>query len=196
MSGVLGQGRPTTRWGYAPRTISPRVRTALQLYETGIAKTKKQASVMAGLHPNTLTVYTSPNNAHAQIRFAPIREKARELMLDNIKDASELIDKASFEAVKELYGMMKLAKDEEIRYKAAVDLADRGPKTSKIQKVHRTGADFSLGGDDVALLVSALRISNSRSMEGIEGDFVTVDDTPPPPPSPIPLLKTPSDQPG
>jgi hypothetical protein len=139
---------------------SPRVRMAARLYATGACKTKKEASALAGLHPNYLTMLTGQ-----AIGSEPVKRLVNDLteMLDDETVAtSVIIHKLGRQAIKRISQLM-YSDSEHISLKAAQDLADRAPDTSKTQKVSIDS--FTLSGQDAKELAAALVESATRSAQ-------------------------------
>ena len=152
---------------------------AIRLYESGIVPTKGKAALAAGL--SKASFYIKYRARNKDPRHRAIAERTKAMIEDKIVNMTEHLDKVSAEAIGELRTMMKnSAVSEMIRYKAAVDLADRGPRTSKIMKVQST--QFSLNGQDVKELASALVAAKEARLsttDGLSGDCVkTPADTP------------------
>jgi hypothetical protein len=145
---------------------SPRVRMALRLYQTGACKTKREASELAGLHPNYLTMLTSPNGGSE-----PVKRLANDLsqMLDDETiDTSIIMRKLGRKALGKLASLMD-SDNAHVSFKAAQDLADRAPETSKTQKVHLD--TFSLSGQDAKEIAAALVEASKHSP--IRQDVIT-----------------------
>ncbi len=160
--------------GFAHKTsISPRVRIACRLFSSGAAKTKRQASEMAGLHPQTLSVYR--DSPQVRNLVASIDERIEQGILDIAKLRAEL-------GVRALRNIAEVMEDTslkaEIRLKAAVDLADRSTETSKVIK-HEVETSPLLTGKSVDALRAAL-LESARAREvfaaAAEGNYVTTND--------------------
>jgi hypothetical protein len=134
------------------KPLSPRMRNAVRLYSTGIAGTKYEAAKMAGLHPGTFYVVTSPAVADGQVNR--LMTQTDQLVQDETIDTRRLLDILGRKAIGKIANLMNSAAKEEVQLKAAVDLADRGSDTSKIQK-HQVES-FTLRGADVAALTEAM----------------------------------------
>ena len=126
-------------------SLTPRVAHALRLYSMGTAPTKKKAAEMVGLTPATLYGVTGAFNGNNLARrflddtSAQIHERAI--------DVGALLHRLSIEAIGTIDKIRRDGTTEDIRLKAAIDLADRGPQTGKIQK-HQVES-FTLAGKDV-----------------------------------------------
>jgi hypothetical protein len=127
--------------------LSPRVRLAARLYATGLAN-KKQASEAAGLHPAYFGMLSN-RNGHMQNLLAQLDQ---ELMSDTV-DMNKALTRLSRIAVGRIAGLMDSDK-QDIALKAAIDLADRGPETQKVQRLEI--ASFTMDGKDVEALAAAL----------------------------------------
>ena len=130
-------------------TIHPRVRTALHLYATAQEPTQYAASTAAGLHPNYLTSLLHKN---------PIVQQEYQRMIDGVEekaiDMGVLLHKLSVKALGTIETMMDTSGKDEVRLKAAIDLADRGPLTSKIQR--HTVDTFTVSPEDAQMIASAM----------------------------------------
>lgn len=88
-------------------------------------------------------------------------------------DLSVLIQKLSEKALARMEQLMEGAGKEEIQFRAAQDLLDRNPETSKTHKIQSMG--LSLSGQDVQALVKAMTSSAGMKEEFAEaatGDYV------------------------
>lgn len=140
------------------QTVSPRVRLAARLYATGAAKTKKEASEMAGLHPNYLTMLTSENGSE---KVKSLINDVDTLVADESIETSKLIRILGRRALGKIGGLME-SQNEHVALKAAQDLADRSPDTSKTQKVQVES--LTLDGEDVRELTKAM-LESARERE-------------------------------
>lgn len=109
--------------------LTPRVRRGLALYASAAVKTKREASAVVGLHPHYLTMLTNYN---------PLAQAELRRLMDSVDDANldmtKLLHKLSIAALDTIASTMSHGSSEALRLKAAQDLADRGPQTSKVQK--------------------------------------------------------------
>lgn len=164
------RGRPP---GQSP--ISPRVKLAARLYASGAVATKVEASEAAGLHPSYFTLITSPGNTQFRPEVAELMDEIDQQIHDKTVDMSTVLQAVGREALSRMRGLMKESRNEAIVVKAAADLLDRSPETSKIQK-HQV-ASFAVSGDDAKLLASAMvRSAQARAQfaEVTQSDFVRV----------------------
>lgn len=143
-----------------PEKLTPRARAALRLYATG-KLTQKQAARIIGIHP----VYVS-----RLVREHP--EYLEQQMSLHDRDVQDYIRQLSIRALEKLEELMEHG-SEPVQLKAAMDLADRGAETSKVQR-HQV-ASFSLGSQDAKDLIRALLESTSSPSSP---------SSPPPNPSP------------
>lgn len=178
----LRAGRPPGRVGCSPP--SPRVRLAVKLYESGVVPTKGRAADVVGLSRSRF--YVQYRRGHKDIGLVQEAQRMKTMIEEKIVDVSKFLDETSIDAVRELRVMMKNAAiSEVVRLKAAIDLADRGSKTSKIQRIQ--ASSYSMDGKDVkelALALVAAREARLGNDEGIEGDVVKVVDVK----EPMPVL--------
>ena len=137
---------------------SPRVKMAARLYATGACKTKREASRVAGLHPNYLTMLTQPSGGSESVKHIVNETDA---MLENeAVEESVILRKLGRQALKALAGLLH-SDNLHVRFKAAQDLADRSPHVAKTQKVQIES--LTLSGQDVQELARALTESHKRS---------------------------------
>ena len=163
-------GRPP---GRAP--ISPRVRLAARLYQSGAVASKREASEAAGLHPSYFSLVSSPNHHLYNPEVTELMDEIDRQIQDKTVDMSAVLQTLGREALSRMRQVMKESKNEAIVVKAAADILDRSPETSKIQK-HQV-ASFSVSGDDAKLLAAAMvRSAQAREQfaEVASGDFVRV----------------------
>lgn len=111
------------------KSLSPRVKRAIALYGTTACKTKRESSATVGLHPAYL---------HMLIKQNPLaQEELRRVMMEvdtATLDIGKLLHAMSIKALAKIHSTMEEASSEALRFKAAQDLADRGPQTSKVQR--------------------------------------------------------------
>lgn len=155
------------------RPLSPRVKLALRLYVMGAAKTKKEAAAMAGLQYSSLaTIRRDPQ----VLRF--MEELDAEIAAEAV-NTSELLKRLGRRAIRNIAGFMESeAVKDEVRFKAAQDLADRSPETSKVLKVH-SEATLTMSPEDVLRLRAAMLDGAQNKIlyaEAAEGNFVKVND--------------------
>lgn len=152
----FGRGRPATGWRHPTRNEyvqdmepSVRVRRGLWLYLSGACPTKREASMAAGLHPNTLTIMMNGSEPTKRLA-ATIQERIE----DQAEDMSTLMRVVGRKAVSRLLTLMDTSGSERIQLEAARDLADRSPETQKSQRIEV--ADLTLGGQDAKAIAAAL----------------------------------------
>lgn len=131
--------------------VSPRVRLAAKLYATGATKTKAEASRLAGLNPNTLTVL-SGRYGNPKVRML-LQDLERKIEAGTIETAQAL-QVLSKRAVLKMAQLMEYSDRQDIQLKAATELADRCPDTQKTQQIQAT--TFTLGSDDAREIAKAL----------------------------------------
>jgi hypothetical protein len=136
--------------------LSPRVKLAARLYATGLAN-KREAAEAAGLHPQYFTALTNVNDPVKRL----LSKLDEELMSDTL-DMNKALKLMSRKAIGRIYSLMETSPKDDIALKAAIDLADRGPETQKIQRVEVSA--FSLDGRDVQALADAL-VESARTKE-------------------------------
>lgn len=149
-------------------TLSPAVARALDLWTTGAVKTKKEAAEAVGLHKQTLYLNSRSPAGRAYV------ETAHTIIQDRAIDTSVLIEKLARRGIEVIAGLMEDAEKEDIRFRAAQDLADRGRETAKTQKL--SIESYTISNRDVSALAQAMVASaNLREQfpEAAEGNFLT-----------------------
>lgn len=129
---------------------------ATMLYASGVAATKREAALAAGLAPQTF--YMSSTMSEPTQR---LHNEIQELIADESVRTSAILEKLGRRAIGTIAQLMETGKDE-IKLKAAQDLADRTPDTQRTQQV--VVPTFSLAATDVAALAAAL-VESSRERE-------------------------------
>jgi hypothetical protein len=164
-------GKESWRARFADRKISPRVRLAAKYYNSGIAKTLREAAHLACLHPGTLYAMNASNNEE----FNRISGEAAKNADIATGDISAVLQRLGRNALITIEDLRAKSESEAIRLKAAIDLADRSPETSKVQKMQVQ--TISMDGKDVEALTKALVESEHVQRDFKEvtvGDFVKV----------------------
>lgn len=128
--------------------LRPRARMALRLYVHAAVPNLTQAAKAVGLNPRYLA---KVSRSQAGQEFM---KTAHELINDTALDTNQLIQKLSRRAIEVIGTTMEDASSEALRLKAAIDLADRGPETSKIQK-HQVES-FTLGSADAKAIAESM----------------------------------------
>ncbi len=159
---------------YAHRKISPRIRLAAKYYNSGIAPTLGEAARLAGLHPGTLYAMNVSDNEEYK-RIGDQAAKNADIATGEISIVLQRLGRNALQTIEDL--RINADKDE-TKLKAAIDLADRSPETSKIQKLQVQS--ISLDGKDVEVLTRSLVEAaevQGRFTDATTGDYVKV--TPP-----------------
>jgi hypothetical protein len=162
---------------YASQTdknyLAPRVRMGLRLFVHCAVPSMKMAAEAVGLAPSYLS---KMSRTPAGVEFM---ETAHAMIQQTALTTSALIDKLSRRAIEVIATQMEDASSEALRLKAAIDLADRGSETSKVQK-HQVES-FTLGSEDARLIAAsmvsaaAVRKANSDLVHN-NFDRVSLDD--------------------
>lgn len=155
-------------------TVKPssRVKIAAALYGSGAARTKKEASTMAGLSPQYLSMLTASGNEAVNQLVSDTQRR----VLDHSVDTSTVMIELGRKALATIAGIMEAPTNQVVQLKAAIDLADRSPETSKVAKIAAT--TLTLDGEDAQRLAEALVQSaavRSKFVGVHSGDFVRVD---------------------
>jgi hypothetical protein len=157
------------------KELSPRVKLATRLYKTGFAKTKGEAADLAGLNRQTFYLLST-----TEIQVAELAAKIDQELQDESIDTGRLIKQLGRKALHKIDSVMSnpLVKFE-TQLKAAQDLADRSPETSKVVNINAR-VETPLSDDQVAALRRAMiEAANLRDKfsAAAEGSFVTVTDS-------------------
>jgi hypothetical protein len=164
---------------------SPRVRNALRLYVTGACRTKREASIAAGLHPHYLTMLTAPGSGSDPAK--QMMEEIHTLMNDKTVDMSVVIQKLGRVGLGTMAKLAVMGGNERIQLDAAKSLADRSPETAGVQKIQVDG--LSIASMDAQALADAL-VESARLREQYshiaEHGLIEVDVTQGAPPDAVP----------
>lgn len=155
------------------RSPSPRTRLAVRLHAAGIG-TKREVAKALGLHPGTMYLMTMPSINNPEVRS--IQQRIDSMLEDETVEMGKVLRVAGRRAVGKIVHTMEQASSEGLQFKAAQDLADRNPETSKTQKI--AVASFSLGADDAKELARAMVDAakvREQFPEPASGDYIKVD---------------------
>lgn len=158
----------------AGRTI-PRIRHAARLYASGAVKTKQEAAEAVGVNPSYFNIVTQPGHARSKPEIIALMDDIERSIHDKTVSLSSVIENVSREAVSEMRDLLNHSQNEAIRLKAASDILDRNPETSKTQK-HQLSS-FSLGSEDAKSLAAALVKSAEAQRlyaQAAAGDYVRI----------------------
>jgi CRP-like cAMP-binding protein len=134
--------------------VSPRVRMAALLYASGAAKTKGHAARAAGI---TKEYFVNMSNLNGETRR--IINEMQEMILDESVATSAILQKLSRRAIGKLADLMDSPVDA-VAFRAAQDLADRGPETQKTQRFQVDA--LTISGQDVQAMCAAM-VESARS---------------------------------
>lgn len=155
--------------------VGPRARLAARLYGSGAVPSKKAAAEAVGMSPTYFSALTNPNNNLYSPEVSAIVDEVEAKIKDKAIEMSAVMQAVGREALLTQYKLMKDTKNEAIKTKAASDLLDRNPETSKVHKVQST--NFTLGSNDAKLLADALtKAASVREQFGDAalGDYVRI----------------------
>lgn len=154
--------------------LTPRIKLATRLYNSGICRTKAEAADAAGL--NRVTFYIAST---CDPKVASLAAQVQKELEDETIDTAKLIKRLG------RHGLAIVAEiadnalvKSETRLKAAQDLADRSPETSKVVNINAR-VETPLTEDQVAALrrgmieAAALR---DKFANAAVGSYVTVND--------------------
>lgn len=154
--------------------LTPRVKHACRLYASAAVATKQEAAEAVGLNPSYFNVITQPGHKKANPEAIALIDEIQQRIEDKTVDLSAVVQEVSREALSEMRKLIKNSQNEAIRLKAASDILDRNPETSKTQK-HAVAA-FSLDSTDAKELAHALVLGARATAEigEITSDFVKI----------------------
>lgn len=142
---------------------------ALNLYVSGAARTQKEAADAAGVSSATVS------NARRSPAGRAFEENFDTQVAERSMSLSAVIARLSAKALDVMEEQILNGSTEEVQFKAAKDILDRNPETSKMQKVQLES--FTLGNKDAKEIARALTEGmalRSYDAEVAEGDFVRV----------------------
>jgi len=159
---------------YRMKELTPRVKLATRLYATGLCKTKAEAARQAGLSPSVFYITST-----TEVKVADLMAEVERELADETIDTAKLIRRLGRAAIGQIAKtMLNPVEKGETRLKAAQDLADRSPETSKVINVNAQVAT-PLSDDQVhALRRSLIEAAELRARfpAAAEGSYVTVSD--------------------
>lgn len=146
---------------------------ALKLYVSGAARTQAEAAEATGVSKQAISIArNTPTGRRLEAGFDDaVQERAVSL--------SAVIAKLSEKALMVMEEQIENGSTEEVRFKAAKDILDRNPETSKTNKVQVES--FTLGSRDAKELAAALlegRATEQKFKELESADYVRVDQPP------------------
>lgn len=157
---------------YRNTKVGPRAKMAARLYASGAVKSKKAACEAVGLNPSYLSTLSREVVNHPEI--ASIIGEIDHAIHDKTVAMSTVLALMARKAVEKVNKLMD-SQNEHISLKAASDVLDRNPETSKTQKLQVTS--FSLDGQDAKDLAAAL-VRGAEVREKFaeigKGDFVKI----------------------
>ncbi len=157
------------------RKPSPRLKLAQRLYTSGAVPTKRAAAEAAGLNPGYFYLMTSQQIANPELHL--VKDDIDAKIHDQTVNMSKVLELLGRKAVGKINEIMSNeAMHPALQLKAAQDLADRAPSTSKTIK-HAIAAVQITGKDAKELAASLVESARSREQYShvAEGDFVRVD---------------------
>lgn len=156
------------------KPLSPRLKNAIRLYTTGIAHTKAQAARIVGLSPATVYIATAPIVSDPKVN--QLTNDTDKMVADATISTRVLIEKLSRKAIGKLGNLMDTGEDDSIRLRAAIDLADRGQETSKIQRLQVESLHLTRE-DNRALAEAMVRAAEvkGRYAHLADANFITLD---------------------
>jgi hypothetical protein len=152
--------------------LSPRVKLALRMYAYGACKTLTEAAEAVGLNIGYLSIM------HNSVPGQEFMKSAEAILEEKALEGTALMDALGRRGLEIIAQIAESGKKEDNQLRAAVDLADRSPTYSKVQK-HQIEA-ITLTGRDAKMLAEALVAGKSvhdefRSLVE-SGDFNRIED--------------------
>lgn len=132
----------------AERELRPRVRMALRMYALAAVPTLSAAAEATGLALGYLSLMA---NSPAGKEYM---QTVQQILDEKAISTTDLINKLGRRAIEIIGGLAEDGSSPSIQLKAAIDLADRSPETSKTTKVQVDS--FSLSGKDARLLAESI----------------------------------------
>jgi len=133
---------------YDDMKITPKIRMATLLFETGVVKTKAEAAEMVGISRAHFYNMTNLNGATRHMA-----NEIQSMVKDESVATSKILQIISRKAIGKLDQLMDSG-NETIAFRAAQDLADRGPETQKTQKLQVES--LTITGEDARALAAAM----------------------------------------
>ena len=155
------------------RFIPPRTKMALKLYVSGAVRTQREAAEIAGVTQATVS------NARRSLNGKAYEESFDSQVMERAVSLSAVIAKLSEKALNVMEEQILHGTTEEVKFKAAKDILDRNPETSKTNKIQVES--FTLSGRDAKELAAALaegRMASHLDAEVSSGDFVKIEEVP------------------
>ncbi len=152
---------------------TPRTKLALKLYVSGAVRTQKEAGDIYGLSQTAVSL------ARRSVSGQALESDFEAKVTERAVSLSAVIAKLSEKALKVMDDQITSGSSEEVKFKAAKDILDRNPETSKTNKIQMES--FTLTGRDAKEIAAALaegRRLHELDAEVATGDFVRVQEVP------------------
>lgn len=146
--------------------LSPRMRMALRMYAFGAVPTLSAAADAVGISLSALSLKKKSPAGQAYMK------SAQQILDDKSASASQVLDQLGRRGLEVIGQLMENSKDEKIQLRSAIDLADRAPTYSKVQKLQVES--FTLAGKDAKAIAEALTAGksvNEQFAHLAKGDF-------------------------
>lgn len=128
--------------------LSPRVKMALRMYAYGSCRTLTEAAEAMDLDVGYLS------SVRNSVPGAAFMESAEAIIADRTLEGHELLNKLGRRALEITARLMETSANENVQLKAAIDLSDRSPTYSAVQKMQVES--FTLSGRDAKLIAESL----------------------------------------
>lgn len=153
------------------RALTPRVKMALRIYAYGSVRSMAEAAVAMDLNEGYLSLMKN------SIPGKAFMESAEQIIADKTLDGHELLNRLGRRALEVTAGLMENSDSDNIKLKAAIDLTDRSPEYSKVQKMEIQS--FTLTGKDAKSIADALvrgRSVHEQYAQLASGDYNRITD--------------------
>ena len=137
--------------------LNPRVKMALRMYAFGACKTLTEAAEVCDLSVGYLSLKKNSPAGEAYM------QSAQQILDDKTASTSEILNRLGRRGLEVIGQFVEDPADKKLQLRAAIDLADRAPETSKVQKVQVES--FTLAGRDAKALAEALVAGRSVQEE-------------------------------
>lgn len=144
----LTEGTKAMYAAFEDRPLRPRVRMALRMYALSAVPTLSAAAEACGISLPYLSL-----SAHSPAGKAYM-QTVQQILDEKSISTTDLLNKLGRRAIEIIGGLAEDGSSPTIQLKAAIDLADRSPETSKTTKVQVDS--FSLSGKDARLLAESI----------------------------------------
>lgn len=137
--------------------LSPRMRMALRMYAFGAVPTLSAAAEAVGV---SLPALSMKKNSPAGQAYM---QSVQQILDDKTASTSQILSQLGRKAIEVIAERMEKTDDPKLQLRAAIDLADRAPETSKVQKLQVES--FTIAGKDAKAIAQAMVEASSVKEE-------------------------------